>query len=100
VYDVLHLQLSLLLQVQKLAEELQRKEMKWGPSLAKLQEQVKLLERENQQLHEDNHKLKLKTVSSKVCRHSTTTNKFDCIALSYYLNKTENHSSPYPRALY
>ncbi len=53
-------------QVAKLSEDSQRKEAKWASTLAKLQEQVKFLERENQQLHEENHKLKLKTVSSKV----------------------------------
>ena len=52
--------------VQKMNEDLQRKEQKWGPALSKLQEQIKLLEKENQELHENNHKLKLKTVSSKV----------------------------------
>ena len=52
--------------VQKVTEDMQRKEVKWGPALKKLQDELKLLERENQQLHEDNHKLKLKTVSSKV----------------------------------
>lgn len=52
--------------MQKLNEELQRKEAKWAPTIAKLQEQVKFLEKENQLLHEDNHKLKLKTVSPKV----------------------------------
>ena len=53
--------------VQKVNEDMQRKELKWGPALKKLQDDLKLLEKENQQLHEDNHKLKLKTVSSKVC---------------------------------
>ena len=52
--------------MQKLLEELQRKEAKWGPTIAKLQEQVKFFEKENQLLHEDNRKLKLKNVSSKV----------------------------------
>ena len=45
---------------------MQRKESKYSASLSKLQEQVKFLERENQHLHEENHKLKLKGVTSKV----------------------------------
>ena len=53
----------------KLNEELNRKETKWALALSKLQEQVKFLERENQQLHEENHKLKLKGVSAKVSSH-------------------------------
>ena len=53
----------------KLNEELNRKETKWAIALSKLQEQVKFLERENQQLHEDNHRLKLKGVSAKVSTH-------------------------------
>ena len=53
----------------KLNDELNRKETKWALALSKLQEQVKFLERENQQLHEDNHKLKLKGVSAKVSSH-------------------------------
>ena len=63
---MLYLMKNFVLQVQKLTEDLQRKEAKWGPTITKLQEQVKFLERENQTLHEENHKLKLKTVSSKV----------------------------------
>lgn len=47
-------------------DELHRKESKYSASLSKLQEQVKFLERENQHLHEENHKLKLRGVTSKV----------------------------------
>ncbi len=61
-------------------EDLQRKESKWSASLAKLQEQVKYLEKENQHLHEENHRMKLKGVSAKVgCsidRQSTVTQTF------------------------
>jgi sensor histidine kinase YesM len=54
------------LQLLRLQDDMQRKESKWSAALAKLQEQVKYLERENQHLHEENHKLKLKQISSKV----------------------------------
>jgi len=60
---------ELQMKLQKLNEELNRKETKWALALSKLQEQVKFLERENQQLHEENHKLKLKGVSAKVSSH-------------------------------
>ena len=60
---------ELQMKLQKLNEELNRKESKWALALSKLQEQVKFLERENQQLHEENHKLKLKGVSAKVSSH-------------------------------
>jgi hypothetical protein len=50
----------------QLNEDLQRKETKWAAVVTKLQEQVKLLEKENQHLHQENHKLKLRGVSSKV----------------------------------
>ena len=63
--DIEELQMKL----QKLNDELNRKETKWALALSKLQEQVKFLERENQQLHEENHKLKLKGVSAKVSSH-------------------------------
>ena len=43
-----------------------RKEAKWGPTISKLQDQVKFLEKENQLLHEENHKLKMKNASPKV----------------------------------
>lgn len=52
--------------INRINEDLQRKDSKWSTAVSKLQEQVKLLEKENQQLHEDNHKLKLKGVSSKI----------------------------------
>ena len=55
-----------LVKVAQLNDELQRKETKWAAVVTKLQEQVKLLEKENQHLHQENHKLKLKGVSSKV----------------------------------
>ena len=60
---------ELQMKLQKVNEELNRKETKWALALSKLQEQVKFLERENQQLHEENHKLKLKGVSAKVSSH-------------------------------
>lgn len=50
----------------KVQDELHRKESKYSASLSKLQEQVKFLERENQHLHEENHKLKLRGVTSKI----------------------------------
>lgn len=53
----------------QLTEELQRKETKWTASITKLQDQVKFLERENQNLHKENHKLKLKGISAKVSTH-------------------------------
>ena len=58
--------MTLQFQLAKVQDELQRKELKYSASLSKLQEQVKFLERENQHLHEENHKLKLKGVTSKV----------------------------------
>jgi hypothetical protein len=57
---------SLRFQLSKLHDEVQRKESKWTSALSKLQEQVKFLERENQHLHEENHRLKVKGVASKV----------------------------------
>ncbi|XP_059090439.1 centromere protein J-like [Tigriopus californicus] len=53
----------------RLQEELQKKETKWTNSIGKLQETVKILEKENQHLHEENYKLKMKTVTSKVSTH-------------------------------
>jgi len=52
--------------VSKLTDELERKECKWGNALNKLQDTLKFLERENQALHEENHKLKLKGIAPKV----------------------------------
>ena len=49
-----------------MTEELERKECKWANALNKLQDQLKFLEKENQTLHEENHKLKLKGVAPKV----------------------------------
>ena len=57
---------QLIFQLSKLQDEMQRKETKWSAALTKLQEQVKFLERENQHLHEENHKIKMKNVPSKV----------------------------------
>lgn len=53
-------------QIKSLLEEMQRKETKWSSSLTKLQDTVKILERENQHLHEENHRVKVKTATSKV----------------------------------
>jgi FtsZ-binding cell division protein ZapB len=53
-------------QLSKLQDELERKETKWSSSVAQLQEKVKYLERENQHLHEENCRLKLKSVAPKV----------------------------------
>lgn len=50
----------------KMQEDLSRKESKWTAALTKLQEQLKLIEKENSNLHTENHKLRIKTVSSKV----------------------------------
>jgi len=50
----------------KIQEDLSRKESKWTAALTKLQEQLKLIEKENTNLHTENHKLRIKTVSSKV----------------------------------
>ena len=50
----------------KVTEELERKECKWANALNKLQDQLKFLEKENQTLHEENHKLKLKGIAPKV----------------------------------
>ena len=58
--------------MQKITDELQRKEAKWGPTISKLQDQVKFLEKENQLLHEENHKLKMKNASPKVIKDNTT----------------------------
>ena len=66
LFHVLKNQICALLQLSHLNEDLQRKETKWAAVVTKLQEQVKLLEKENQHLHQDNHKLKLRGVSSKV----------------------------------
>jgi len=55
-----------LFQVNHLTDDLQRKEVKWAAVVTKLQEQVKTLEKENQNLHNENHKLKLRGVSAKV----------------------------------
>jgi len=52
--------------VVKMQEDLSRKENKWTAALTKLQEQLKLIEKENTNLHTENHKLKIKNVSSKV----------------------------------
>ena len=52
----------------KVTEELERKECKWANALNKLQDQLKFLEKENQTLHEENHKLKLKGIATKVNR--------------------------------
>lgn len=54
------------LQISRLNDDLERKECKWSNALNKLQDQLKFLERENQQLHEENHKIKVKNISSKV----------------------------------
>ena len=62
---------------------MQRKEAKWEPTIAKLRDEVKHFEKENQLLHEDNHKLKLKTVSSKVREKSFTLDS-PC-SLAFYL---------------
>jgi len=52
--------------VSKVTEELERKECKWANALNKLQDQLKFLEKENQTLHEENHKLKLKGIAPKI----------------------------------
>jgi len=52
--------------VSQLTDDLQRKETKWASTLTKLQEQVKFLEKENKQLHQENHKLKIRGISAKV----------------------------------
>ena len=61
--------------MQKITDELQRKEAKWGPTISKLQDQVKFLEKENQLLHEENHKLKMKNASPKVIKDNTTASR-------------------------
>jgi regulator of replication initiation timing len=75
--------LLLFLQLSQLNDDLQRKETKWAAAVTKLQEQVKMLEKENQHLHQENHKLKLKGVSSKVC-HRTSFNETLLSLFPYY----------------
>ena len=58
----------------KMKEEMNKKEAKFVATLNKLQEQIKYLERENQILHEENHKLKLKNVSSKISTQNNAVN--------------------------
>ena len=60
-------------------------------ALSKLQEQVKFLERENQQLHEENHKLKLKGVSAKVSSHLVDPNNRRVSSAS---NTIQSNQSP------
>ena len=50
----------------KMQDDLARREAKWTAALNKLQDQLKALEKENTNLHNENHKLKIKGVSSKV----------------------------------
>ena len=61
--------------ITNLQEESQRKESKYTASINKLHEQLKYHERENQILHEENHKLKLKQVMPKVSTHLTDKKK-------------------------
>ena len=68
---------------------MQRKEAKWEPEIAKLRDKVKHFEKENQLLHEDNHKLKLKTVSSKVSEKSFTFDSVLARILSSFLHRIE-----------
>jgi hypothetical protein len=53
-------------QISSLQEDLERRDTKWATTVSKLQDQVKYLERENQHLHEENHKLKLRGAAPKV----------------------------------